>query len=229
MYKLSIVIPVFNNWKYTNSVLRWFYDRNDFEVIVVDNYSSDETEFKLIELAKTMTNLVVIRNDNNTGFGYAVNQGINAAKSDNILILNNDIMIGTNADNWLLNLIPNNNELVGPSAGLLDSNFNFVYETQNVNDDFNYMSGWCLCANKQTWNSLVLPGTSGPFDNKTFFCYFEDTDLSFRAKKIGINFRLQKIPVHHIGKQTSRHMNTNALYTESKAKFIARWSGKGMQ
>lgn len=88
------------------------------------------------------------------------------------------------------------------------------------------MSGWCLAANISVWNSLVQPNTTGPFDDKTFFCYFEDTDLSFRAKNLGISFRLQNIPVHHIGKQTSKTINTKALYLESKDKFINKWRGK---
>jgi len=221
-YKLSIVIPVYNNFKFTNSVLKWFKNRNDFEIIIVNNASTDNTKTELENMKLSMDNLISIHNEINIGFGGAVNLGISKAKSDYVLILNNDIMIATSSDSWLLSLI-SNDALVGPTGGFLDNNLNFKYETENPNDKINYMSGWCLCAHKMIWNKLILPECSGPFDNKTYFCYFEDTDLSFRAAKLGIPFKMVKIPVFHIGKQTSKKLNTTQLFTESKKKFIKKW------
>jgi len=225
--RLSIVIPVWNNFNFTKSVLKWFRGRDEFEIIVVNNGSTDETKVGLINLQESMNNLVSIHNDNNLGFGAAVNMGITKASADHVLILNNDIMIGSKNDDWLLTLISDKNELVGPTGGFLDENLNFKYETEteNINDKINYMSGWCLCANKKVWDSLIIPGCSGPFDNKTFFCYFEDTDLSFRASRANIKFKMVKIPVYHIGKQTSKNLNISKLFTESKEKFLKKWKG----
>lgn len=226
--KLSIIIPVWNNWNYTKSVLSWFKKRDIFEVIVVNNGSTDDTKKNLIETEKNMNNLISIHNDENLGFGAAVNLGINKSSSSHCMILNNDIMIGTNSDQWALSLISSKNELVGPTGGFLDDDLNFKYETNSPKDRINYMSGWCLCASREVWDSLVLPGRTGPFDNKAYFCYFEDTDLSFRAKKQGIDFKMVSIPVHHIGKQTSRKLNTNSLFMDSKKKFIERWGKSGV-
>ena len=46
MIKLSIIIPVYNNYYYTNNALNNLIklDKKKFEIIVIDNASTDETE-----------------------------------------------------------------------------------------------------------------------------------------------------------------------------------------
>src|SRR5262249_47450075 len=65
-----------------------------FEVIVVDNASTDATQ----ELLATVPNLVVLRNDRNTGFGPACNQGGDAARGRYLVFVNNDAQV---TDGWL--------------------------------------------------------------------------------------------------------------------------------
>ena len=60
-----------------------------FEVIVVDNGSSDETAEVLEEPRSYPTR--VIRNEHNTSFSVANNQGVAAANGELLLFLNNDI------------------------------------------------------------------------------------------------------------------------------------------
>ena len=47
MSKISIIIPVFNQWKLTNACLLSIKEHTlaDFEVIVVDNCSTDNSVF----------------------------------------------------------------------------------------------------------------------------------------------------------------------------------------
>jgi GT2 family glycosyltransferase len=222
--KLSIVIPVYNSWTYTKNVLNWFYknQKDFFELIIVNNSSTDLTKTELIKFKDSISNLKIINNGNNYGFGKAVNIGINRSIGDFILILNNDIMIGSSNTDWLDSLIINERCFVGPTGGLLDKNFNFLYETEDPSKKINYMSGWCLCARRDVWDELMLPNC-GPFDSDTFFCYFEDTDLSFRASEKKIPFKMVKIPVSHIGKQTSSKMNLSGMFLESKGKFLKKW------
>jgi len=92
--QVSIVIPVYNNWKYTEKCLRILLQENKnqttFEIIVVDNASEDDTSKKIIDLMKKHTNLRLISNDENEGFAHACNQGAREAKGDFVLFLNND-------------------------------------------------------------------------------------------------------------------------------------------
>jgi GT2 family glycosyltransferase len=226
IYDLSIVIPVFNNWSYTkNCISNLLKLPESFEIIIVDNASSDLTKTELSKFERVKH----IRNETNFGFGKAVSQGVQAAQSNQIMILNNDIKFGNVFQDWFLSLpqiIKDNNKLIGPTAGYVDpeNEFSFVYETSNKEDKINYMSGWCLSANRETWDKLETG--DGPFDSKTFFLYFEDTDLSFRAKSLNIDFMLIDTPLKHIGKQTSKLLNISKHYSESKVKFLNKWNNK---
>jgi GT2 family glycosyltransferase len=146
------------------------------------------------------------------------------------MFLNNDIKISNKNYEWLdtfTSAVLNSKEptLFGPTGGLVDSknNYSFVYETNNPNDKINYMSGWCLTAKKEVWDTLVLDDQQGPFDAKTFFVYYEDTDCSLRAQKLNIKFIIYPLPIVHIGKQTSKLINTSKLYLQSKEKFMKKW------
>lgn len=66
---------------------------SSYEIIIVDNASSAETQIVLDEL-ELHPAVTLIRNKSNTGFTYATNQGIEAAKKSNdIILLNNDALV----------------------------------------------------------------------------------------------------------------------------------------
>lgn len=227
LYKLSIIIPVLNNLKYTKNCVEKLLalDKNIYEIIVVDNCSTDGTKEYLSSLSND--NCKFIFNEINTGFGCACNQGYQISTGSNVLFLNNDIKFKDNYIQWFDNLTIGANQLVSPTGGFIDDKFNFKYENNfdsGINKPFNYLSGWCLAGAKKTFDKLILDGCVGPFDNISFFVYYEDTDLSFRASKLGINLNLISCPLSHFGKQTSSKMNLSEMYLNSKAKFHQKWS-----
>jgi len=71
---------------------------------------------------------------------------------------------------------------------------------------------------------LVLPDHEGPFSTEFGLAYFEDTDLSFRAKELHITMQAVQVPVVHFGKVTSKKLNTLRLYQPAKKKFIEKWA-----
>lgn len=225
-YDLSIVIPVFNNWAYTKNCINNLKQlpKDRFEIIIIDNNSTDKTNVEINNLLSD--NIKYIRNNSNFGFGKSVNIGINSSNSDKIMILNNDIKFGLHFKEWFNGLSEKiiDNCLIGPTGGLVDrdNGFSFVYETSDYKKTINYMSGWCLSATKSTWESLKV--SDGPFDSDTFFLYYEDTDLGFRAMDLGVGFKIIDCPLIHIGKQTSKLIDTNKHYLESRKKFINKWN-----
>lgn len=225
LYKLTIIIPVLNNTKYTKNCVEklTLLNDDDFEIIIVDNGSNDGTADYL--RAITNKNVKTVLNKSNTGFGFACNQGYQASSGKNILFLNNDIKFSNSYQEWFsqLNELITSDELVSPSGGFIDKNFNFKYETQLPTKEFNYLSGWCLAGSRETFNKLILSDCVGPFDSISFFVYYEDTDLSFRASKLNIKLKLIQCPLIHFGKQTSSKMNLSEMYLTSKTKFCEKW------
>ena len=220
MKQLSIVIPVFNKFNFTKSCLNDLSKLpNDHEIIVIDNASSDETESQL----KDSSEIKYIRNQENLGFAKACNLGYAASTSNNVLFLNNDIRVKENHSNWTQELIKHCPEyLVGPTMGQLAYNFSFVKEANQYLDGLSYMSGWCLASSKDIWKKLDV--SNNEIFSEEFFCYFEDTDLSFRARELQIPFKVVDIPVVHFGKISSRQLNTQQLYTSAKEIFFKKWS-----
>lgn len=218
--KLSIVIPIFNRYKFTKSCLEDLsHLPQDHEIIVVDNGSTDESHE---ELSKNKR-IVYIRNDKNLGFAGACNIGYAAASSNNVLFLNNDIKVQSNLSDWTKPLIDDCNKgLVGPTMGLLDKELNFVKESNSFLEGKSYMSGWCLASSKHNFNKLLLNNRE-VFSEEFGKAYFEDTDLSFRARKLGIKFIVVEIPVVHFGKKSSSQLNTHKLYSDARKIFIKKW------
>jgi len=171
----------------------------------------------------TSMNLVYVKNSHNYGFAKACNIGYSVSTGRNVLFLNNDIRVKSNYTNWTQQIIMNcDDALVGPTMGQLDNNLNFVQEANKILGGKSYMSGWCLGSSKQNWKKLDISGNDEIFSEE-FFCYFEDTDLSFRAKQLNIPFKVIDLPVIHFGKMTSRQLNTHKLYSDARKIFIDKW------
>ncbi|WP_447973761.1 glycosyltransferase [Nitrospira sp. Kam-Ns4a] len=89
-YTASIIIPVFNKVELTRQCLTALAQVTHgvtYEVIVVDNASSDETPAFLRSLGGDVQ---IIRNPDNRGFATACNQGAHAARGQYLVFLNND-------------------------------------------------------------------------------------------------------------------------------------------
>ncbi len=102
MCNVSIIIPVFNQLEYTRDCLDTLYKNTDpaipFEVIVVDNGSTDSTPGFLKEAGRHFSNFTVVTNPENLGFARACNTGARAAQGQYLFFLNNDTQP---QPNWL--------------------------------------------------------------------------------------------------------------------------------
>ena len=134
---ISIVFPCYNEadrLKYTFNDIKKFHEKkitNNFEIIFVDDGSSDNT-FKILknyknENAKQNEKIKIISYQNNKGKGYALKKGIEVAKFDWILTLDADISVSiTQLNNWIKHKkIKKENFIYFGSRNLTDSNIKF--------------------------------------------------------------------------------------------------------
>ena len=235
-FKASIVIPVFNNINFTKSCIGDLSKLpSDHEIIIVDNGSTDETRSICLALQEQFINangnlpsLKYFQQAENLGFAKACNIGYRHSVGEVVVFLNNDIRVQSDFATWTSNLIKEAEAgyLVGPTGGLITKSCDFIKETNKLESGIYYMSGWCLAASRKVFDSLILPGETGPFSSEFGIAYFEDTDLSLRAKGLGIPFKIQEVPVHHFGKMTSKKVGISKLYPVAKEIFKRKWTTK---
>ncbi len=116
----SVVIPVFNGASFIsdsiNSVLNQTI--NNFEIIVIDDKSTDSTLKILEEFGKKIS---IITNPQNRGASFSRNQGIKAAKGEYIAFLDSDdLWISEKLSSQLAILLKH------PEAGLLFSDCKLI-------------------------------------------------------------------------------------------------------
>lgn len=102
---VSIVIPVFNALPLTQKCIRSLYEVGKeipFELIIVDNASTDGTSNWLKTESRKHSDFRIFTMKENIGFGPAVNHGIRQSQGDFIVILNSDTIV---SPLWLTNLL----------------------------------------------------------------------------------------------------------------------------
>lgn len=121
---VSVVIPVFNKAELTLQCLRALRDSDEvpFEIIVVDNGSTDSTQHD-IQGSTEFLDIKYIRNEVNANFSGACNQGAAEATGDIIVFLNNDTIP---FKDWLSPLVK---ELLNPEVAVVGSKLIFPDNT----------------------------------------------------------------------------------------------------
>ena len=92
---ISVIIPVFNGEKFIGRCLRSLLNqtlsREKYEIIVINDASTDKTEYAL-KLFKE--DIKVIKNKKNIGLPASLNKGINLSNSEFIVRVDSDDYVG---------------------------------------------------------------------------------------------------------------------------------------
>ncbi len=95
-FKLSIVIPCYNEIQTIEKIVKKIekslitYKYENFEIIIVDDFSTDGTREKLNKISENKNTNIVLHNENQ-GKGAAVQSAIKLAKGDLIIIQDADL------------------------------------------------------------------------------------------------------------------------------------------
>jgi hypothetical protein len=103
--KVSIILLTYNQLDYTKECFNSIIEKTaypNYEIIIVDNKSQDDTPNYLRTIQSEYKNVKVILNEENYGFAKGNNIGINACDGDYIILLNNDTVV---TRGWITGLI----------------------------------------------------------------------------------------------------------------------------
>ena len=235
----SIVIPNWNGQKFLDKCLRSLQKQTlkDFEIIVVDNSSSDDS---VPFIKKNYPGARILELPKNLGFAAAANRGIKEAGGDLIALLNND----TEADkNWLEQIKQAADE--NPEAGFFASKM-LDFKNHSIIDSCGVGITWAgrsfniglgekdsakyeknayvfgACGGAAIYRKELL-NQIGLFD-EDYFMYMEDVDLSFRAQIAGFKcLYVADAKVYHLGSGSSGGALSPfafRLYTRNRWLFI---------
>jgi len=239
---VTIVIPVYNKWEYTAACLRSLAEtecRASFEVIVVDDQSSDETPTRL----EQVEGLVHLRNRKNLGFVGSCNRGAEVARGRYIVMLNNDTQV---LNGWLDALVetfqsyPDTGmagaKLVYPDGTLQEagglifrdgSGWNYGKGDDADRPEYEYIRAVDYCSGACIMLETTLFRELGGFDVRYAPAYYEDTDLAFRIRDKGFKVRIQPaaVIVHHEGISSGTDLSQGVKRYQSvnREKFLERW------
>jgi GT2 family glycosyltransferase len=246
--KLSIIIITFQAELYIeaciNSILRQTY--NNYNIIIVDNGSSDNTKFYIANFIERYSNIHLIENRKNLGFARANNIGISYAlnnlKSDYVFLLNQDT---TTQKDLLENLVywanEDNSAVLGPKI-LIKKNGRIWWigtKVFKIKDLFtnSRLSLSCQIDKEQSDNffmdrptevdaivgcAVLIPKKIlfdvGCFD-EDFFMYGEDLDFSLRVRKKGYKLLIvsEAIVYHDV------HLEKEAFNIEDSNRVLKRY------
>ncbi|MGG7176587.1 methyltransferase domain-containing protein [Clostridium paraputrificum] len=235
----SIVLLTYNNLEYTkiciDSIKRYSCNE-DYEIIVVDNNSTDGT----VEWLKKQEGIKYILNKENKGFPAGCNQGIELSKKDNdIFLLNNDTVIMPNS---ILNLRIGlySDEEVG-ATGAVSNSVAYYQQISEVYDDFDGYMDFALknnIADENSYESRVkLIGFAmlikrnvldkvGLLDERFTPGNFEDDDISLRILMEGYKLLLCRDSyIHHFGSVSFKKdkKGFNEVLKINSKKFEEKW------
>ena len=229
---VSVVIPNYNGLRFLQECFFSLQQQTltDYEVILVDNGSSDESvgytrvhfpEVRIVQLPE------------NLGFCRAVNEGIRQSEAPFVVLLNNDTAVEPDFLEELMAAIKRH-----PKAFSCASRMVRYDERDQLDDAGNFYCalGWAYargkgkkvdryqkeerifaaCAGAAIYRKAVFEKI-GYFDEE-HFAYLEDIDIGYRARIFGYeNWYAPKAVVYHVGSGTS-----GSRYNQFKIRYSSR-------
>jgi len=235
---VSVIIPIYNAYSETKKCIASVFKHTNipYQMILIDDCSTDERIGKLLDELEMAPNVVVLRNEVNQGFVKTVNRGLKYSEGD-VVILNSDT---TATSKWLQKLIvagysddavgtvtpfSDNSDIKLPEMEEEFGNLT-IDETANllekVSIEGNIVAptgnGFCLFIKRKTLDDVGL------FDETFNQGYGEETDFTVRASQNNWkNVRNDSIFIHHERNASFSEDMTSNLKLQNKKILKSRY------
>ena len=240
---VTVVVLTYNNIEYTRACLKSlerFTNYPNWELIVVDNASTDGSPEFLSEYVGQRETAKLILNKDNVGFSAGNNAGIKEASGDYVVLLNNDTYV---TDGWLFDLIRHfrRDKLLGV-VGPVTNN---IGNEGRIEINYDSMEGMAVASRKYVQEhsrELVYVDTAafycvaikrdvidrvGLLDEAFGRGFFEDDDYCMRARNAGYKVAIadDTFVHHHLSASFSalKAEERQLLFENNKAVYEAKW------
>ncbi len=216
--KASIVVLGYNGEKYLgeafDSLINQNFPKEDYEIIYVDNCSTDNSVIIAKEYSKKFKNFKIIINKDNLGFSAGNNIGIRVSKGEYVALFNHDAVADRN---WLKELVDvmekdkkigaaggkiyyyNSNDLYFGGGKVLYGGFCWNWSLNDRDGECDYVSGCAMLIRRNVLDEVGLL-------DEDYFMYYEETDLCTRIRRAGykIWYTPKAIVWHNVPKKSKR-------------------------
>jgi GT2 family glycosyltransferase len=233
---LSVVLVGWNNRSYLEPCLRSLYQcglRRSFEVVVVDNGSTDGSQQMLKE---QFPDVLIVQNHSNVGLSRATNQGIQQAAGRYVLLLNNDTLVNEPSLEAMTKFMESTpsagavgGKLLNPDGSFQGAGARFSsllqefliatrlgellyvgYPSHEIDDRetiVDWLSSACLLVRRVVFSQVGLL-------DEQYFIYGDETDFQFRLKQAGWNvyYLPQATTIHYGGRSLDRWRRRKMVY-----------------
>lgn len=236
MPELSIIIVNYNTFSLTRKCLESIFlypPKVSFEVILVDNGSSDEDAEKFLEF---FSNIKLIKSNENLGFARGNNLGVSISTGQYLLLLNSDTELKMEGLEKCVNYLK-----MHPKCGALSCRCEYpegkvqhvanrfpsikyelveLFRLQKLNAGGDWLLGSFFDHESEievdwVWGTffMVKREVLNKFKNKMlpapYFMYFEDVLWCYLIKKLGykVSYYPDYTIVHHLSKSSDFEVN----------------------
>ena len=243
--EISIIIPVFNQLRFTQACLASLQENQGterFEVIVVDDCSTDGTA----EAVALIPGVVYVRNGTNSGFIASCNRGGEKARGQYLVFLNNDTLVRAG---WLKALVDTfiedpyagivGSKLIYPDGRLQEaggviwrdaSGWNYGKFDDPAKPEYNYLREVDYCSAAALMIPKSLFQSVGGFDPRYAPAYYEDTDLAFKVRQAGYKVLYQPLSevIHYEGATGGTDITTGTKKYQdiNRSTFAKTWAAE---
>lgn len=230
--KISVIIPVYKN----KDLLKKSFENNykhlkGCEIIIVNDFPEESID----DLFEKYPDVTLVINEKNEGFARSVNRGANKASGDLLFLLNSDVFLKDDSYKKAIKDFENNEKVFAVSFAQIEEDGQTVGKNnvffkngfimhEQAADLMPGPTGWaeggtCIIRKKYFVNLGGFDSAYSPF-------YWEDVDLSLRAKRSGweVLFDPAIIVEHHhastIGKYYKDEFREIISY---RNQFLCTW------
>jgi GT2 family glycosyltransferase len=212
----------------------------DYELIVLDNASTDDTPAYLRDLARSHPRVRVRLSDSNLGFAAACNLGMEMSRAPALVLLNNDTIPPRW---WLGDLL---RHLSDPSVGAVGPVTNRICNEAQIDASYDTygdlmrfarerrerhageprdipsLTMFCFALRRSTWERI------GALDERFGLGTLEDDDYCHRIRGAGLRLvSAEDVFMHHFDKGSFGALvgegEYDALLRENRARFERKW------
>ena len=241
MSKVLIVIVSYNACRYMQDCINSIRSKvapGSYQILVVDNASTDG----IAEWLATQSDIMLIRNKENVGFGPACNQAVASTVGTvfadyDIFLLNNDTVMTSTALPRMISALNS-----APDVGAVGAMSNYAGNRQQLDVSFDTtedyirfgeslnispadsilekvrLNGFAMLVKRTVWDKI------GGFDEDFAPGYYEDDALSVEIQKLGYSLLLVRDAfIYHAGSVSFVKTGTNKLSFEHHDLFIQKY------